>query len=114
MMREIIFLVLILLAFYLSSCSTILIKTEGSTKGVNFKVTGETDRLKTVEIISPEKNKFSHWLYLNCNYIFGCYMRCEGPIDSCIKVAHVGQFDIKYIISKIMGHSSQPICRQHC
>ena len=114
MMREIIFLVLILLAFYLSSCSTILIKTEGSTKGVNFKVTGETDRQKTVEIISPEKNKFSHWLYLDCSYIFGCYMRCEGPVDSCIKAAHVGQFDIKYIVSKTMDHSSQPICRQHC
>ncbi|MBT4128905.1 MAG: hypothetical protein HOE32_09680 [Nitrospina sp.] len=114
MMRKIVFLVLILLAFYLSSCSTILIKTEGSTKGVNFKVTGETDRQKTVEIISPEKNNFLHWLYLDCSYIFGCYMRCEGPVDSCIKAAHVGQFDIKYIVSKKMDHSSQPICRQHC
>ena len=113
MIREIIFLVLILLAFYLSSCSTILIKTEGSTKGVNFKVTGETGRQKTVEIISPEKNNFLHWLYLDCSYIFGCYMRCEGPVDSCIKAAHVGQFDIKYIVSIKMDHSSQPICRQH-
>ena len=114
MSREIIFPSLILLVFYLSSCSTILIKTEGSTEGVNFRVTGETDRQKTVEIISQEKNKFSHWLYLNCNYIFGCYMRCEGPIDSCIKAAHVGQFGIKYIVSKKMDHSSQPICRQFC
>ena len=114
MMREIIFLVLILLAFYLSSCSTILIKTAGSTKGVNFKVTGETDRQKTVEIISPEKNKFLHWLYLDCSYIFGCYMRCEGPVDSCIKAAHVGQFDIKYIVSKKKNHSSKLICSQNC
>jgi hypothetical protein len=114
MRREIIFLYLILLVFYLSSCSTILIKTEGYTESVDFRVTGETSREKTVEIINQEKNKFSHWLYLNCNYVFGCYMRCEGPIDSCIQAASVGQFDIKYIVSKKMDHSSQPKCRQYC
>jgi len=114
MREKIIFLGLILLVFYLSSCSTILIKTEGSTKGVNFRVTGETEREKTVEIINQEKNKLFHWLYLNWNYIFGCYMRCEGPINSCIKAASVGQFDIKYIVSKTMSHTSQSKCRQHC
>jgi hypothetical protein len=114
MREKIIFLGLIFLVFYLSSCSSILIKTEGSTEDVNFKVTGETEREKTVEIISQEKNKLLHWLYLNCNYIFGCYMRCEGPINSCIKAASVGQFDIKYIISKTMDHSSQSMCRQYC
>jgi hypothetical protein len=114
MRREIIFLGLIFLVFYLSSCSTILIKTEGTPEVVNFKVIGETDSQMTVKIINQEKNKFLHWLYLDCNYIFGCYMRCEGPIDSCIKAASTGQFGIKYIVSKTMDHSSQPKCHQHC
>jgi hypothetical protein len=114
MRRVIIFLGLILLVFYLSSCSAISIKMDRSLEGVDYRVKGENNREKTVEIISQEKNASTHWLYLNCNYIFGCYMRCEGPIDSCRKVASIGQFDIKYVVSKEEGHSSQPNCHQFC
>ena len=117
-MRKIItFLGLVVSIFYLSSCSTILIKQEGS-KGsigsVNYRVTGENHGEKTVEIIAQGKNKLSNWLYLSCDYIFGCYMRCEGPVNSCIEVANIGKFEIKYIMTKKKGHSSQPKCYQHC
>ena len=63
----------------------------------------ELDRIndeKTVEIVSQEKNKFLHWLYLSCDYIFGCYMRCEGPVNSCMKVATLSKFEMKYIMTK--------------
>ena len=114
MRKKIIFLGLVVSIFYLSSCSTILIKPEGSIGSVNYRVTGENQSEKTVEIIAQGKNKLSHWLYLSCDYIFGCYMRCEGPINSCMKVATLGKFDMKYVVTKKKGHSSQPKCQQYC
>jgi len=82
MRKKIIFLGLVVSIFNLSSCSTILIKPESSIGDVNYRITGENQSEKIVEIIAQEKNKLSHWLYLSCDYIFGCYMRCEGPINS--------------------------------
>ena len=114
MRKKIIFLGLVVSIFCLSSCSTILIKPEGPIESVNYRVTGENHSERTVEIIGQGKNKLSHWLYLNCDYIFGCYMRCEGPVNSCIEVANIGKFEIKYIMTKKKGHSSQPKCYQHC
>ncbi len=113
MRKKIIFLGLVVSIFYLSSCSTILIKLGGPIEGVNYRVTGDNQDDKTVEIITQEKNELSHWLYLSCDYIFGCYMRCEGPVDSCMKVATLGKFKMKYIVTKKSGHS-QPKCYQHC
>ena len=114
MRKKIIFLGLVVSIFSLSSCSTILIKPKGPIGSVNYRVTGENRSEKTVEIIPQEKNELSHWLYLSCDYIFGCYMRCEGPINSCMKVATLGEFDMKYIMTKKKNHSEQPKCQQYC
>ena len=114
MRRKMIFLGLILSVFYLSSCGAILIKPKGPIGDVNYRVTDRINGEKTVEIVAQEKNKFSHWLYLSCDYIFGCYMRCEGPVNSCMKVATLSKFDMKYIMTKKKRHSSQPRCYQYC
>ena len=114
MRKKIIFLGLVVLIFYLSSCSTILIKPGGQIGSVNYRVTGENHSEKIVEIIAQEKNELSHWLYLSCDYIFGCYMRCEGPINSCMEVATLAKFNMKYIMTKKKGRSSQPRCQQYC
>ena len=114
MRKKIIFLGLVVSIFYLSSCSTILIKPESSIGDVNYRITGENQSEKIVEIIAQGKNKLSHWLYLSCDYIFGCYMRCEGPINSCMEVATLTKFGMKYIVTKKKSHSSQPKCQQYC
>ena len=114
MREKIIFLGLVVSVFNLSSCSAILIKLEGPIEGVNYRVTDENHSEKTVEIIAQEKNELSHWLYISCDYIFGCYMRCEGPTNSCMKVATLGKFDMKYIMTRKKDHSSQPKCQQYC
>ena len=114
MIGKIIFLGLIISAFFLSSCSTIFIKPVDSTKRVNYRVIDGMDREKTVKIIGQEQNKLSHWIYLNCDYIFGCYMRCEGPLNSCMKVATLGKLDMKYIMTKKKGHSSEVKCHRFC
>ena len=114
MREKIIFLGLVVSIFCLSSCSTILIHPKDSIESVNYRVTDENHGEKIVEILTQEKNKLSHWLYLSCDYIFGCYMRCEGPINSCMRVATLGKFDMKYIMTKKKNHSSQPRCQQYC
>jgi len=114
MRKKIIFLGLVVSIFYLSSCSAILIEPEGSIGSVDYRITSTNSGEKTVEILGQEKNELSNWLYLSCDYIFGCYMRCEGPVSSCMKVATLGKFDMKYIMTKKMNHSSQPRCQQYC
>ena len=114
MRKKIVFLGLVVSIFYLSSCSAILIKPKGSIETVNYRVISKNHGEKTVEIMGQGKNELSHWLYLSCDYIFGCYMRCEGPINSCMRVATLGKFDMKYIMTKKKNHSSQPRCQQYC
>jgi len=114
MRKKIIFLCLVVSVFCLSSCSAILIEPKGSIESVNYRVTSDNHGEKTVEIIAKEKNELAHWLYLSCDYIFGCYMRCEGPVNSCMKVAMLGKFDMKYIMTKKKDHSSEPRCQQYC
>ena len=52
MRKKIIFLGLVVSIFYLSSCSTILIKPEGSIGSVDYRVTSENRSEKTVEILA--------------------------------------------------------------
>jgi hypothetical protein len=114
MKKKIIFANLILSIFYLSSCSAILIKPEASVSFVDYKVINKTNGTKTVKIILQKKTESLHWIYLSCNYVFGCYMSCEGPINSCMKVASLSNFEMKYITTKKKGHSSQPKCGKYC
>ena len=101
MENKIIFLSLVFTVFYLSSCSTIVIKPKESSEKINYKIKDN----KTVKIINQKnKNKRLHWLYLRCDYIFGCYMRCEGPINSCVKVATFSIYQVKHIITKLKSH----------
>jgi len=114
MRQNIVFFNLILSVVCLSSCSAILIKPKGPINNVNYRVIEKTKDERTVKIIHQGKSESLHWIYLNCDYVFGCYMSCEGPINSCIKVATLTKFEAKYIMTKKKGHSSQPKCNQYC
>ena len=114
MKRPVIFLILIFSIFYLSSCGSIPIKPESFIESVDYKVIDGLDGEKTVQVVALEKNKYTHWVYLNCDYIFGCYMRCEGPVNSCMKIATLGKLDMKYIMTKKKDTFSQPNCHQFC
>ena len=114
MKQNIIFLNLILSVVYLSSCSPLLIKPKGTISDVNYRVIEKINGERTVEIIRQEKNESLHWIYLNCDYVFGCYMSCEGPVKSCMQVAALNKFEMKYIMTKKKGHSSQLKCNQYC
>ena len=51
----------------------------------------------TVEIIDQNMNvEPKHWLYISCNHWSGCYMRCQGKLKSCKKVARDSNFEVDY------------------
>ena len=54
----------------------------------------------TVEILGQDmKAQSKHWLYIRCNHWSGCYMRCQGEIKSCKKVAKDSEFLVGYVVS---------------
>ena len=91
---------LILLVFaisFLTSCgpSIIMPKTiQGSVKTYNVNNQG------TVEIIGQEiLNGTKHWIFVNCDHWSGCYIRCQGKLKSCKKVATDSKLEIEYTSS---------------
>ena len=54
----------------------------------------------TVEILGHDiKTEPKHWLYISCDHWSGCYMRCQGKINFCKKVARDSEFPVDYIVS---------------
>ena len=54
----------------------------------------------TVEILNQDLSvEPRHWLYINCNHWSGCYMRCQGKLKSCKKVAKDSNFKVDYTYS---------------
>ena len=90
---------LILIIFvisFLNSCAsngTALHKTiPGAVKTYTVNQKG------TVEILGQDmKAQSKHWLYIRCNHWSGCYMRCQGEIKSCKKVARDSNFLVGYV-----------------
>lgn len=90
---------LILLVFaisFLTSCASngiILPKTkQGDVK------TYTVNDLGTVEILGQDMQiEPTHWLFVECDHWSGCYMRCQGKIKSCKKVAIDSELVIDHI-----------------
>ena len=85
---------------FLTSCASngILNATNGILVPKNpgsFKNYSVNDK-GTVEILGQKNITDMHWMYIECDYWSGCYMRCQGEIDSCKKVAT----ESKYIHSR--------------
>ncbi len=54
----------------------------------------------TVEILGQDMTPHpKHWLYVRCDHWSGCYMRCQGKINSCKKIATDSDFLVDYVIS---------------
>jgi len=90
------FLLVIVISF-LTSCgpSIIMPKTiQGVVKTYTINPQG------TVEIIGQEMLTETHWLFVDCDHWSGCYMRCQGEINSCKKVAT----DSKLVIENISSN----------
>ncbi len=57
---------------------------------------------ETIEIIGQGHMiaQPKHWLYVQCGHWSGCYMRCQGKINSCKKIATDSKLDVDYIFSQ--------------
>jgi hypothetical protein len=61
-----------------------------------FKVTDEG----TVEVKGDDmKDQSVHWVFVECDYWSGCYMRCQGPIKTCKNIAKKSGLDIVYVVT---------------
>jgi hypothetical protein len=84
--------------FFLTSCasnSIILPKTlQGMVKTYTVNDEGTVEILGQNMAIEP-----MHWIYVECDHWSGCYMRCQGKIKSCEKVAIDYKLDLDHIFS---------------
>ena len=63
--------------------------------------TFEVNEQGTVEILGQDMiTEPTHWLYVECDHWSGCYMRCQGKINSCKKVATDSGLEVDYIYSR--------------
>jgi hypothetical protein len=91
---------LILIAFtisFLTSCASNSIVLPNTIQGVkNFTVNdkGTVEILGQDMIVEP-----MHWMYVKCDNWSGCYMRCQGEVKSCKKIAIDSKLDVGYIFS---------------
>ncbi|MBT3856302.1 MAG: hypothetical protein HOF64_05305 [Nitrospina sp.] len=98
-MKKTIGLTLIVFAVsFLTSCASnglVLPKTiPGTIKTYTVNQEG------TVEILGQDiKTKPTHWLYVHCDHWSGCYMRCQGEINSCKKVVKDSGLQLDYVVS---------------
>ena len=84
--------------FFLTSCTSNSIILPNTLHGMVKSYTVSDNG--TVEILGQEMIKDTHWLYVKCDYWSGCYMRCQGQIDSCKRVAKNSQIEVEYIFSR--------------
>ena len=95
-MKKTIELTLIVFAIsFLTSCTSAIPKTiPGTVKTYTVNQEG------TVEILGHDiKTEPKYWLYIRCDHWSGCYMRCQGKINFCKKVARDSEFPLDYIVS---------------
>ena len=54
---------------------------------VNYEIINETT-------VVDAKNSSRQWLYVDCEYWAGCFMRCDGDPNQCKQLAKDSKFSI--------------------
>ena len=86
----------ILALFILTSCAsneTVVPKSfPGADKIYSVKNDG------TLEVKGYDmKSQPIHWVFVQCTYWSGCYMRCQGPVKTCKNIAEKFNLSVSYI-----------------
>lgn len=90
---------LVFTILFLTSCGyhgMVLLKpTPGADKTYSVTDSG------TVEILGQDmKTEPTHWIYVDCEHWSGCFMRCQGKIQSCKNVATGSNLTVDHIMSR--------------
>ena len=73
-----------------SGCKT-LIGTQGSAPSdPQYKVVDDT------VVVTEKTDPMIHWIFVKCDYWAGCYVRCEGSKNHCLKVVTAVE-PVKYL-----------------
>ena len=73
-----------------SGCKT-LIDTRGSAPlEPQYKVVDDT------VVVTEKTDPMIHWIFVKCDYWAGCYVRCEGSKNHCLKVVTAVE-PVKYL-----------------
>jgi hypothetical protein len=84
--------------FFLTSCTSNSIILPNTLHGMVKSYTVSDNG--TVEILGQNMTtEPMHWLYIECDHWSGCYMRCQGKVNSCKKVVINYKLDLNNIFS---------------
>lgn len=96
MNKGIVLLGTIFALFFLTSCAsdgTVVPKAFPGSAEL-FKVNDEgTVQVKGYDM----KDQSIHWVFVSCDYWSGCYMRCQGPANTCKDIAKKSDLDVAYV-----------------
>ena len=91
-------ILMVLAIFFLTSCTSNSIILPNTLHGM-VKTYTVYDK-GTVEILGQDMTtEPMHWLYVECDHWSGCYMRCQGKVQSCKEVVIDYKLDVDYIFS---------------
>ena len=104
MKKRIVIFGTVLAIFFLTSCS--------STQSVVPKAfPGSAELFKvnnagTVVVKGNNKDQPMHWVFVECeNHLRGCYMRCQGPKNTCQSIAAKSGLKNKYVLKRSPGET---------
>jgi hypothetical protein len=95
MNKVMVFLGAIFVLFFLTSCTsteTVAPKAFSGSAEI-FKV----NNAGTVVVKGYNKEQPMHWVFVECENLRGCYMRCQGPVNKCKSIAKKSDLDISHI-----------------
>ena len=61
---------------------------------VEYKIDNET-------IVIPDNGDVRQWIYVNCDYWAGCFMRCDGSSKKCSQLAKDSNFSILSVFMSV-------------
>jgi hypothetical protein len=84
--------------FFSTSCASnkTVVPKEFPGSAEIFKVNDEG----TLEVKGYDmKDQSVHWVFVECDYWSGCYIRCQGPVKNCKSIATKSELKISHIQS---------------
>ena len=88
--------VMVFVISFLTSCasSSLVIPNTNPEADKTFTTSQEG----TVEILGQDmKIKPKHWMFVRCEHWSGCFLRCQGDLNSCKKVAKDYKLKLDYV-----------------
>ena len=64
---------------------------------VNFEIIDETT------VVGKHDNGGRQWIYVDCDYWAGCFMRCDGASSQCKQLAKDSKFSILSIFMNVFN-----------